>query len=299
MNDRSNRSGSPINSVQGPVPDWLTDENVRFLDRIKGNAVLDRLAAPHLDRPVGRPPWEGYEKIIEMGGANQADSWKHPQRLVLVVVDRPDPKTGQVDLLPDYFFLIVGWKQEEMSAEAALTHYRGRGPFEDQLGEFNHAIGPHLSHAEFQENETMLRLPLLAFNLASALRIEYENEAGSCCDLARFQRDVLKAGARGGQACPPRDRVPGTGRASRLGNAWSHASDAGTCATVLLTPRSHRRAWTPPPEHAFACEVRRQRIGLPLPSITPAAGNLAAGKRGRWASSAESLRLVAAPHAIR
>jgi len=41
-----------------------------------------------------------------------------------------------------------------------------------------------------------LRLSLLAFNLASTLRIEYEAEAGSCCDLGRFQRDVLKAGGR-------------------------------------------------------------------------------------------------------
>ena len=39
-------------------------------------------------------------------------------------------------------------------------------------------------------------LSLLAFNLLSALRIEYEGAAGSCLDLARFQRDVLKAGGR-------------------------------------------------------------------------------------------------------
>lgn len=58
------------------------------------------------------------------------------------------------------------------------------------------AIGPHLSHADFHENKTLLRLSLLAFNLASMLRIEYEDKAGSCIDLARFQRDVLKAGGR-------------------------------------------------------------------------------------------------------
>jgi hypothetical protein len=37
-------------------------------------------------------------------------------------------------------------------------------------------------------------LSLLAFNLVSALRIEYQDGAGSCFDLGRFQRDVLKAG---------------------------------------------------------------------------------------------------------
>jgi hypothetical protein len=30
--------------------------------------------------------------------------------VLLVIVDRPDPKTGQLNLLPDYFFLVVGWK---------------------------------------------------------------------------------------------------------------------------------------------------------------------------------------------
>ena len=39
-------------------------------------------------------------------------------------------------------------------------------------------------------------ISLSAFNLVSALRIEYEGAAGSCLDLARFQRDVLKAGGR-------------------------------------------------------------------------------------------------------
>jgi hypothetical protein len=243
--------------IQGSVTDELTEENVRFLGRIKGNAVLDRLAAPHLDRPVGRPPREGYEKIVELA-PYQAESWKYPQRLVLVVVDRPDSKTGQLNLEPDYFFLIVGWKRDEMNAEAALAHYRKRGTFEDRLGEFNQAIGAHLSHAEFEENETMLRLALLAFNLASALRIEYENEAGSCMDLTRFQRDVLKAGARVVQHArrvivhvaqvvrPFWDRLIACLRRWKLPPRFS-------------SPRGpHKRAWMPPPEHAFAWEVRRQ-----------------------------------------
>lgn len=159
--------------VHGEVLDWLTERKLRFLGRIKANRVLDELAAPHLTRPVGRPPKEGYETIVELG-SYQAESWKHPQRLVLVVVDRPDPKTGQLNLLPDYFFLIVGWKPEELSAMQALAHYRQRGTFEDRLGEFQQAIGPHLSHADFHENETVLRLALLAleprFGLADRVR---------------------------------------------------------------------------------------------------------------------------------
>ena len=171
--------------TDGATLDFLTDEKLRFLGRLKSNAVLERLAEPHLARPVGRPPKGGYEDVIELG-PYQAESWRHPQRVLLVIVDKPDPKTGQLNLLPNYFFLVVGWKPEELDGPAALEHYRRRGTFEDRLGEFQQAIGPHLSHADFHANEAVLRLSLLAFNLASMLRIEYEDEAGSCLTWAAF-----------------------------------------------------------------------------------------------------------------
>ena len=243
--------------TDGATLDYLTDEKVRFLGRIKSNAVLERLAAPHLDRPVGRPPKEGYEKLVELG-PYQAQSWKHAQRLVLVVVDRPDPKTGQLNLLPDYFFLVVGWKAEELDGPAALEHYRQRGTFEDRLGEFQQAIGPRLSHDDFAANEALLLLSLLAFNLVSTLRIEYEDGAGSCFDLARFQRDVLKAGGRVVK------------HARRL--VLHVAQVVAPFWRVLLErvarwklprrfppPQGPRvRAWTPLPRHAFLVEVRRE-----------------------------------------
>lgn len=177
---------------------------------------------------------------------------------MLVVVDRPDAKTGQLDLFPNYFFLLVGWKEEELDGEAALEHYRKRGTFEDRLGEFQQAIGPHLSHDAFAANEALLLLSLLAFNLVSALRIEYEDAAGSCFDLARFQRDVLKAGGR----------------------VVKHARRLVLCVAKVVTPFWRRllscferwklprrfpqpkgpriRSWMPPPRHAFLAEVRRE-----------------------------------------
>jgi Transposase DDE domain group 1 len=243
--------------TDGATLDFLTDEKLRFLGRLKSNAVLERLAAPHLWRPIGRPPLEGYERIVELG-AYQAESWRQAQRLLLVVVDRPDPKTGQLNLLPDYFFLVVGWKPEELDAEAALAHYRERGTFEDRIGEFQQAIGPRLSHDDFAANEALLRLSLLAFNLASTLRIEYEAAAGSCCDLRRFQRDVLKAGGR----------VVKHARRLTLYVARVVAPFWEQLVACLrrwkLPPRfpaprgASVRDWLPPPRHAFLHEVRRQ-----------------------------------------
>lgn len=242
--------------TDGETLDFLTDEKQRFLGRLKTNAVLDRLAEPHLWRPVGRPPKEGYEDVVELG-MHQAESWKHPQRLLLVIVDRPDPKTGQLNLLPDYFFLVVGWKEEELDGWAALAHYRERGTFEDRLGEFQQAIGPHLSHEDFQANEALLRLSLLAFNLASMLRIEYEASAGSGVDLGRFQRDVLKAGGR--VIKQSRRLVLQVARV--VAPFWERI--IACLGRWKLPPRFPRprgaqsRAWLPPPRHAFLHEVRR------------------------------------------
>lgn len=174
-----------------------------------------------------------------------------------MIIDRPDPKTGQLNLLPDYFFLVAGWKVEELDGPAALAHYRQRGTFEDRLGEFQQALGPHLSHDDFQANEALLRLSLLAFNLASTLRIEYEATAGSGCDLGRFQRDVLKAGGR---------VVKGSRRllmyvARVVTPFWQQlvaCLNRWKLPARFPKPREARsRAWLPPPRHAFLHEVRR------------------------------------------
>jgi hypothetical protein len=45
--------------TEGPVLDDLTAENVRFVGRLKSNPVLEKMAAAHLWRPVGRPPKGG------------------------------------------------------------------------------------------------------------------------------------------------------------------------------------------------------------------------------------------------
>jgi hypothetical protein len=147
--------------TNGLIMDRLTDLRIRFLGRLKGNDVLKRMAAPHLHRPPGRPPKEGYESIVELGWY-QAEEWRHAQRIVLVVVDRPD-RSGQLKLIPDHFFLVTTWTQEEKDVAALLDHYRRRGTFEDRIGEFNQALSPHLSLPSFVENEGPLPALVLAF----------------------------------------------------------------------------------------------------------------------------------------
>jgi Transposase DDE domain group 1 len=240
----------------GRVLDYLAQRNTRFLGRLKANPVLDRLAAPHLKRPPGRPPREGYETVIELG-LYQAASWRFPQRLLLVVIDDPDPKTGQLFLEPDYFFLVSGWTEEEMDGAASLEHYRRRGTFEDRLGEFKQALGIQLSSPEFRENEATLLLGLLAFNLANLLRIELEDALGGCWDLGRFREYVLKAGGR----VAKRSRRLVVHLAQAVIGFWQRVLTriaAWRLASRFPLPRGPTiRAWRQPPRHAHLVEVLR------------------------------------------
>ncbi len=236
----------------GTVMDALTRKSRRFVGRLRSNAKLDKLAAEHLSRPPGRPPAGGYEDVIELG-SYQADSWEHAQRLILVVVDQPDRATGQLNLMPRYFFLVTNWDETSRGGEQILAHYRRRGTFEDRLGEFNSAIGVHLSHRSFKENEATMLLALLAFNLTTICRNELEDSVGGCWDLTRFQLFVLKVGAEivkhsrrlvmriADSAAPLWSRLIG-----RI-EAWAARADR--------SPRPS--GFMPPPSHAHLTEVLR------------------------------------------
>lgn len=236
----------------GPVMDPLTDRGVRFVGRLRSNRILDKLAEPHLHRLPGRPPKEGYEYVIELGWY-QIESWRHAQRLLLVIVDKPDAKTGQLQLLPDYFFLVSNWPPTQRSGEELLAHYRRRGTFEDRFGEFNGAIGPNLSSPAFAENEATFLLSLLAFNLGGILRSEMEAASGSGWDLGRVVGSVLKAGGK----------VVKSGRRLLLDVA---AAVAPLWRGLLERIRHWRkpqarmpkaRPWVPPPAHAHLGVVLR------------------------------------------
>lgn len=240
--------------ASGEILDMLRDERVHFLGRLKSNSRLDALAEPHLRRPVGRPPKEGYEFTVELG-LYQADSWRYAQRVILVVRDQPDAKTGQLNLLPEYFFLVTDRSVEERSGQETLEHYRKRGTFEDRLGEFRAAIGPHLSSPTFAENETLLLLSLLATNLVNLLRCEAENAGGACWDLGRFQGRVLKAG---GRVAKHSRRLLVT-LAAAVAPIWQRLMQCfgrWRLPPRFETPRGpRRRDYMPLPRHAFLSEV--------------------------------------------
>lgn len=241
--------------VEGKVLDAIDDEGVRFVGRIRNNARLDKLAEPYLSRPPGRPTKDGDEFAIDLGDY-RAEDWTRAYRLVLVVVDLPDPKTGFRALFPHHFFLITNWPQQRRDAWGLLEHYRKRGTFEDRLGEFNGTVGNGLSADTFETNEVTLLLKLLAFNLAGAVRGELE-ASGNGWDLRRVQQTVLKAGARviehGRRIVVDVARAAGVlwwRVLERVKRWWRDAAWGGR--------GPQPRPWVPPPSHAHLGLVLRE-----------------------------------------
>ena len=235
------------------VMDELTTKSRRFVGRLKTNAKLDALAAEHLSRPPGRPPAGGYETVVELGPC-QIDTWQHAQRLILVVVDQPDSKTGQLNLMPRWFFLVTNWPEASRSADELLAHYRKRGTFEDRLGEFNESIGVHLSSQGFKENEATMLLALLAFNLNTICRNELEDAVGGGWDMRRFVRSVLKVGGR----MVKHSRRLVLRIAQSAEPLWSRLIERVEGWQLTLPKPSVGQAFMPPPEHAHLQEVLRQ-----------------------------------------
>jgi len=231
------------------VLDGLKEDGINYVARLRSNRALDRLSWPHVKRPAGRPPADGYEYTVELG-EYQAESWRHPARIVLCVVDKPDPKTGLLDLFPNYFILVTSWGIEKYDGNSLLDHYRKRGTFEDRFGELNQAIKPRLSSPRFFENEAIILLSLLAYNLVNIMRREMEFTSPDGHDLGRFQSIVLKVGGR--LIKSGRQLIVEIAQAAlplwkcfwRRINSWKLPEAELPCF------RPSPRPWNPPPSHA-------------------------------------------------
>lgn len=191
--------------------DTLEDEDIPYVCRLRSNQTLERLAAPHLRRPPGRPPADGRTWFHEL--IYQAKSWRHPRRVVLVVLEHPDE---QQHLFLDHFFLLTNAMPEEESAEALLERYRRRGCAEADFGDANTALPPTLSSSprpkshyagtpvrspydepdSFAANEAQLLLSYLAANLMAAGAELLLRKGQARMSRQRFRAFLLKSAGR-------------------------------------------------------------------------------------------------------
>ncbi|EMI23208.1 ISSpo2, transposase [Rhodopirellula europaea SH398] len=170
------------------------------------------------------------------------------------MVDQPDPTTGQLNLMPRWFFLVTNWEEESRDADTLLAHYRKRGTFEDRLGEFNESVGVHLSSQGFKANEATMLLALLAFNLNTICRNELEEAVGGGWDMRRFVGSVLKVGGR----MVKHSRRLVLRIAESAEPLWSRLISRIENWESSTVQANVPCGFTPPPRHAHLREVLRQ-----------------------------------------
>jgi hypothetical protein len=190
--------------------DTLEEEGFLYVARLKTNARLERLAAPYLALP--RAAAAGEERVWTHELLYRAGSWRHPRRVVLVVVERAGE---QGELFLDHFFLLSN-ASVALTGDALLERYRQRGTAEKDFGDWNQALDVALSSAprakthyrgreveaaydepdSFAANEARLLLSLVAANLLHAGAELLAREAAGRMSRERFRQILLKVTGR-------------------------------------------------------------------------------------------------------
>ena len=203
----------------------LEVRGIPYVAWIRNNPVLDRMAAPHLKRPPGRPPHEPRTWFHET--SYRAQGWSRPRRAVLVVQERPG------ELFLHHFWLITSWSGKQLDAEALLEHYRQRGTAEGYLGELMDVLRPALSSSPrpkghyrgkeprkrypsgdaFAQNEVRLLVAVLAQGVLHVARLLLEEATRKGWSLKRLRERVLRGAARARLA--PSRSSQGRGRLHR------------------------------------------------------------------------------------
>ena len=169
---------------------------IEYLGWLRSHTGLQKLAAPHLKRPPGRPPEQPREWCHDL--EYQAGSWSAPRRVVLVVQERPD------DLLLHAFFLVTNLGKFDWPPEKVLALYRKRGSAEAHMGEVKSALDVHLSSTDrgastvqdvMARNEVSLLLSLYAYQVLHGLSCLLERQTRQGWSLSRIREQVLKVAA--------------------------------------------------------------------------------------------------------
>ena len=186
----------------------LESRGTPYVARLRNNAVLDRMAAPYLCRPPGRPPAEPREWFHET--TYKAEPWSKPRRVVLVVQERTN------ELFLHHFWLLTSWTPEQKPGAALCQEYRQRGTAEGHMGEVMNVLRPALSSSprpkshyqgsqierqypsgdSFAINAALLMLNLLAYNVMHTVRVIIEDKTGEGWSLMRLRERVLRVAAR-------------------------------------------------------------------------------------------------------
>jgi len=146
------------------IYEYCEEQRLTYFIRLPANDNLDKLVAPHLNRPVGRPPKSGIQvKVVDL--QYQAKSWHKPRRVVAKIEWR------RGELFPRIGFVVTNSK---LPAGKVIKVYNGRAEIENRIKEGKNTLRwDKTSCQRFAANHARLKMGVLAYNLLHMIRKFY------------------------------------------------------------------------------------------------------------------------------
>ena len=149
--------------------------------------------APHLGRPVGRPPQSGTQvRIVDL--PYQAKSWSRPRRVVAKI------EWHRGELCPRIGLVITN---SRLPAGKVIKVYNGRGDVENRIkGGKNTLRWGKTSCQRFEANRARLQMGVLAYNLLHMMREFYVWGEEVRRSIGLADQAINQSGRQGFLSCP-------------------------------------------------------------------------------------------------
>jgi hypothetical protein len=167
--------------------EYCEEHRIAYFIRLPSNANLERLLAPHLSRPVGRPPKSGIQvKIVDLH--YQAKSWGRPRRVVAKI------EWHWGELFPRIGFVVTN---SRLPAGKVVKVYNGRAEIENRIKEGKNTLRwDKTSCQRFEANQARLQMGVLAYNLLHMIRQFYVWGEEVKRSMDWLIKRLIKVGAR-------------------------------------------------------------------------------------------------------
>jgi len=146
------------------IYEYSEEHHITYFIRLPANENLDKLVAPHLSRPVGRPSKSGIQvKIVDLH--YQAKSWSRPRRVVTKI------EWHRGELFPRIGLVVTNSK---LPAGKVIKVYNGRGDVENRIKEGKNTLRwDKTSCQRFEANQARLMMGVMVYNLLHMIRQFY------------------------------------------------------------------------------------------------------------------------------
>lgn len=169
------------------IYEYCEEQRITYFIRLPANENLGKQVAPHLSRPVGRPPKSGIQvKLVDLH--YQAKSWSRPRRVVAKI------EWHRGELFPRIGFVVTN---SRLPAGKVNKVYNGRGDVENRIKEGKNTLRwDKTSCQRFEANQARLKMGVLAYNLLHMIRQFYVWGEEVRRSIDWLIKRLIKVGAR-------------------------------------------------------------------------------------------------------